>query len=107
MKGKVYATTLSDSNSSNSDSEESCDGEGNYSTFMTIAYVESSEDLNLLVEELEEHSDEESMGVVEELNVEEYESIAGLQENYNSLIEKSGEYARVAKVAVKKMKKAE
>jgi len=31
----------------------------------------------------------------------------GLQENYNSLIEKSGEYARVAKAAAKKMKKAE
>ena len=28
MKSKVYATTLSDSDSSNSDSEESCDGEG-------------------------------------------------------------------------------
>ena len=52
---------------------------------MTIVHVESSDDLSLLVEELGEHSDEESMGVVEE----------------------SGEYARVAKVAVKKMKKAE
>ena len=30
-----------------------------------------------------------------------------LQENYNSLLEKSREYARVAKTAVKKMKKAE
>ena len=29
-KGKVYATTLSDSDSSNSDSNESCDGEGNF-----------------------------------------------------------------------------
>ena len=29
-----------------------------------------------------------------------------LQENYNSLLEKSGEYARVAKAAMKKMKKA-
>ena len=48
-KDKVYATTLSDSNSSNSDSNESCDGEGNYSAFMAIAHVESSEDLNLLV----------------------------------------------------------
>ena len=38
-KGKVYATSLSDTNSSNSDSEESCDGEGNYSAFMTIALV--------------------------------------------------------------------
>ena len=46
---KAYATTLSDSDSSNSDSEESCDGEGNYSAFMTIAYVESLEELNLLV----------------------------------------------------------
>ena len=33
------------------------------------------------------------------------EDTAGLQENYNSLLEKSGEYARVAKAAVKKMKK--
>ena len=29
------------------------------------------------------------------------------RENYNSLLEKSGEYAKVAKEAVKKMKKAE
>ena len=29
-KGKVYATTLSDSDSSDSNFEESCDGEGNY-----------------------------------------------------------------------------
>ena len=48
-KGKVYATTLNDSDSSNSNSDESCDEEGNYSAFMTIAHVESSEDLNLLV----------------------------------------------------------
>ena len=45
---------------------------------MTIAHVESSEDLSLLVEELGEHSDEESMGVVEESDVKEDESIAGL-----------------------------
>ena len=48
-KGKTYATTLSDSDSSTSDSEDSCDEEGNFSAFMTIAHVESSEDLNLLV----------------------------------------------------------
>ena len=106
-KGKVYATTLSDSNSSNSESEESCDGEGNYSAFMIIAHVESSEDLNLLVQELGEHSDEESMGIVEELDGEEDESIEGLQENFNSFLEKSGEYAHMAKAAVKKMKKAD
>ena len=66
-----------------------------------------SEDLNLLVQELGEHSDEESMGIVKESDAEVDENIADLQENYNSLLEKSGEYARVAKAIVKKMKKAE
>ena len=47
------------------------------------------------------------MGIVEESDDEEDESTANLQENYNSLLEKSGEYTRVAKVAVRKMKKAE
>ena len=103
----MYAITLSDSDSSNSDLEESCDGEGNYSTFMTIVHDESSEDLSLLVKELGEHSEVESMGVVGESDAEKDESIAGLQENYNSLLEKSREYARVAKATVKKMKKAE
>ena len=74
---------------------------------MTIAHVESLDELNLLVHELGEHSDEESLGVVEESDAEEDESIANLQENYNSLLEKSGEYTRVAKVAVRKMKKVE
>ena len=59
---------------------------GNYSALMTI---ESSEDLNLLVQELGEHSDEESMGVVEESDAEKDESITSLQENYNSLLKKS------------------
>ena len=40
-------------------SEDSCDEEGNFSAFMTIAHVESMEDLNLLVQELGEYSDEE------------------------------------------------
>ena len=74
---------------------------------MTIAHVESSDELNLLVRDLGEHSDEESLGIVEESDAEEDESIANLQENYNSLLEKSGEYTRVAKAAVRKMKKAE
>ena len=60
----MYATTLSDSDSSNSDSEESCDREENYSAFMTIAHVDSSDELNLLVRDLGEHSDEESLGIV-------------------------------------------
>ena len=47
------------------------------------------------------------MGIVEESNAEVDENIAGLQRNYNFLLEKLGEYARVAKATVKKMKKAE
>nr|POF22912.1 hypothetical protein CFP56_38199 [Quercus suber] len=62
-KGKIYATTLSDSDSSKSNSKESCDGERNYSAFITIAHVGSSDDLR--------------------------------------------EYTKVAKAAVKKMKRAE
>ena len=103
----MYATTLSDSDSSTSDSKDSCDEEENFLTFMTIAHGESSEDLNLLIEELREHSDEEFMGIVEESDADEDEDTAGLRENYNSLLKKSGEYARVAKATVKKMKKAE
>ena len=106
-KGKAYATIFSDLDSSTSDSKDCCDEEGNFSAFMVIAHVKSSEDLNLLVQELGKHSDEESMGIVEESDAEEVECTAGLQENYNSLLEKSGEYTRVAKVVVKKMKKAE
>ena len=70
-KGKVFATTLSDSDSSNSDSEESYDGEGNYSVFMTIAPIDSSEDLSNLVEELGEHTKVEFMGVGDESDDEE------------------------------------
>lgn len=89
-KGKVFATTFSDLDGSNSDSEESCDGKGNYSAFMTIASVDSSEDLSLLMEELGEHTEVESMGIGEELDDED-ERTKELQESYNSLLEKTGE----------------
>ena len=56
-KGKAYATTFSDSVSSTSDLEDSCDEKENFSAFMTIAHVESSKDLNLLVQELRKHND--------------------------------------------------
>ena len=52
IERKVYATTLSDLDSSNSDFNESCDGEGNYFAFMAIAHVKSSEDLNCLCKNL-------------------------------------------------------
>ena len=106
-KGKVYATTLSDSDSSKSNSDESCDGKGNFSAFMTIAYEESLDDLSVLVEDLGEHTELESIGIVEESNDEEDEEIMGLQETYNSLLEKTSEYAKVARAAIKKMKRAE
>ena len=96
-KGKVYATTLSNTDSSNSDSDESYDGEGNFSSFMTIAHMESSNDLSVLVEELGEHTELESMGIVEESDDEEDERTVGLQETYNSLLEKTDEYAKVIK----------
>ena len=109
-KGKVFATTLNDLDNSNLDSEESYDGEGNYSAFMAIAPMDSSKDLNTLVQELSEHTKVESMGVGGESDDEDeeciYNGVKGLQESYNSLLEKTGEYARVAKVAIRKMKKA-
>ena len=106
VKGKMYATTPSDSDSSKSDSDENCDEEGNFSTFMTIAHVESSNNLSVLVEELGEHTELESIGIIEESNDEEDEGTLGLQETYNSFHEKTGEYAKVAKIAIKKMKRA-
>ena len=77
-KGKLYAATLSDSDSSKSDSDESCDGEGNFSTFMTIAHVESSDQLSVLEEELGEHIELESIGIVEESDDEDDEGTMGL-----------------------------
>ena len=57
---------------------------------MTIAHVESLDDLSVLVEKLGEHTKVESMGVVEEFDVEDDERTMGLQETYNSLLKKLG-----------------
>ena len=40
-KGKVLTTTISDSESSSSDLEDSCDGDGNYFTFIAITSMDS------------------------------------------------------------------
>ena len=106
-KGKVYATTLSDSDSSSSDSDESCNGEGNFFAFMTIDHVESSDDLSVLVEELGEHTELESIGIVEESDDKEDDGTVGLQETYNSFLENTGEYVKVANASIKKMKRVE
>ena len=51
-KGKVFAPTLSNSESSNSDTEGECDSEGNYRAFMAIASIDSKDNLSNLVDEL-------------------------------------------------------
>ena len=48
----MFATTLSDSDSSNSNTKGECDIEGNYRAFMAIASVDSKDDLSNLVDEL-------------------------------------------------------
>ena len=73
---------------------------------MAIAPVDLLEDLSLLVEELGEHTKVESMGMREESD-EEDGGAKGLQESYNSLLEKTEKYARVVEAAIRKMKKAE
>ena len=74
----MYAATLNDLDSSKSDSDESCDGEGNFSTSITIAHVESSDQLSVLMEELGEHTELESIGIVEESDDEDDEGTMGL-----------------------------
>ncbi|XP_050280764.1 uncharacterized protein LOC126721747 [Quercus robur] len=106
-KGKVFATTLSDSDSSNSDTEGECDSEGNYQAFMTIASVNSKNDLSKLVDELGDLSEDEEVEELEDEDVYQNEGENNLQEAYNSLLEDCGKYAKVANLAVKKMKKVE
>ena len=48
----MFATTLSDSESSNSDTDGKCDSEGNYRAFMAITSVDSKDELSNLVDEL-------------------------------------------------------
>ena len=61
MKGKAFATSLSVSDSSNLGTEEECDSEGNYRAFMTIASVDSKNDLNKLVDELGDISEDKEV----------------------------------------------
>ncbi|KAL4632460.1 hypothetical protein ACB092_04G052500 [Castanea dentata] len=67
-KGKVFAITLSNSESSNSDAEEECESDENYRAFMAITSIDSRDELSNLVNELGEHSEGEE---VEESKVEE------------------------------------
>ena len=67
--GKVFATTLSDSESLNSDTEGECDSEGNYSTFMAITTVDSRDELSDLVDELGVYSESEEAEELEDKDV--------------------------------------
>ena len=106
-KGKVFATTFSDLESSNSDAKGECDGEGNYSAFMAITAVESRDELSELVDELGVHSEGEEVDDSEDEDVYLNEGERNLQEVYDALLEDCGKYAKVAKNVVRKMKKIE
>ena len=106
-KSKVFATTLSDSESSNSDAEGECDNEGNYSTFMAITVVDSRDDLSDLFDKLGVHSEGEEVDDLEDKDVCLNKGKKNLQEVYYVLLEDCGRYAKVAKNAFKKTKKIE
>ena len=106
-KGKVFAITLSDYDSSNSNTEGECDNEGNYQAFMTIASIDSKNDLSNLVDELGDLSEDEEIEELEIKDMCQNEGEINLQEAYDSLLEDCGKYAKVANFAVKTMKKVE
>ena len=78
---------------------------------MSDHFFKPNKALSTLEEELGEHIEVESIGVGDESDDDEeeciYEGTNRLQESYNALLEKSGEYARVTKTAFRKMKKTE
>ena len=84
---------------------------GDENWVMSDHFFKPNKALSTLEEELGEHIEVESIGVGDESDDDEeeciYEGTNRLQESYNALLEKSGEYARVAKIAIRKMKKAE
>ena len=103
----MFATTLSDFESLNSDTEGECDCEGNYRAFMAIASADSKDDLSNLVDELGNISEDEEIEELEDKDVCQNEGENNLQEAYDSLLEDCSKYAKVANLAVKKMKKVE
>ena len=68
-KGKVLTTTISNFESSNSDSEEECNCDGNYSAFMEITSVDFKDELSDLVEELGVHFEVEEDEVLDDEDV--------------------------------------
>ena len=63
-KGKVLATTHSDSKNSNSNAEGECGSDGNYLAFMEITTVDSRDELSELVDDLGVHFKGEEVDVL-------------------------------------------
>ena len=69
---------------------------------MTIAFVDSKNDLSNLVDELGDLSKDEEIEESEDEDVWQNEGDINLQEAYDSLLEDCGKYAKVANLAVKR-----
>lgn len=106
-KGKMFATTLSDFESSNSVAEGECDNDGNYMAFMAITSIDSKDNLRNLVNELGVHSEGEEVEDSKDEDVCLNKGEKNLQEVYDALLEDCGKYAKLANKAMKKMKKIE
>ena len=85
--------------------EGECDSEGNYLAFMEITTVDFRDDLSDLVDELGVHFEGEKVDDLEDKDVYLNEGEKNLQEVYDVLLEDCDKYAKVAKNAIKKMKK--
>ena len=74
---------------------------------MTIASIDSKNDLSNLVDELGDLFKDEEIEESEDEDVCQNEGEINLQEAYDSLLEDCGKYAKIANLTVKKMKKVE
>ena len=74
---------------------------------MTIAFIDSKNDLSNLVDELGDLSKNGEIEKLKDEDVCQNEGEINLQEAYDSLLEDCGKYAKVANLAMKKMKKVE
>ena len=72
---------------------------------MTIASIDSKNDLSKLVDELGDLSEDEEVKESEDEDVYQNEGENNLQEAYSSLLEDYDKYAKVSNLAVKKMKR--
>ena len=103
----MFAPTFSDSDCLNLDTEGECDSEGNYQAYITIAFVDLKNDLSKLIDELGDLSEDEEVEKSEGEDGYQNEGKNNLQEAYDSMLEDCGKYAKVANLAMKKMKKVE